>query len=168
MSGPQPGPELTVVRSSDTKGDAKQDDANTHEAVPAADGSHAPAPAVPSAPVRDSRGLGTRLPIWVLGIVLLLTAAVALHQFWRAEALESHVFSLETNLARIGAELAAYQGHLQSVRSVVGDLSERMGSLTSLVNRDPLSPEVEVPGTGDAPEAEPTPGGVIDAGEATP
>jgi len=139
MSGNQPSPELSVVRP-------PQDDAPRTEPS-------APTP-TPAPASRESSGpLGTRVPLWALLLALLLGGAVALQQYWRADALETQVGSLENELARLGDELLAYQTHLDGVRSVVGDISERMGSLNALVNRDPLQPvELQEEAAGGADE----------------
>jgi hypothetical protein len=130
MAATQSSPDLSVVDSPTEESGAKSSAAPERGPLPAA----APAER-PPAESKPRRGA----PIWVLVAVAAIGAGFYLQQYQRAEKLGAQVVSLQGELAEAGEQLTAYQSHLAAVRTSVADLSSRMGSLSTLVNIDPLA-----------------------------
>ena len=121
MAAPQSTPDLSVVSPQAERA------AGGGETAPAESG---------GAPAKRRRSV----PLWLLLVTLALGVAISLDQYQRAEQLDARVVSLAAELQTAGDQLAAYQSHLDTVRTGVGDLSAQMASLKSLVDRDPLAP----------------------------
>ncbi len=137
MAAPKPSPDLSVVSPDahsverEERGAARESDER------------------PQAPTRQRRSV----LIWLLAAVIAVGTLLFVKQYQRAERLAAQVLAQEAELEAASQQLAAYQSHLDSVRTSVGDLSDRIGVLQTLVSRDPLA-EPEVP-PGGAVQAEP-------------
>jgi hypothetical protein len=124
MAAPQSNPDLSVV--------------STEENAGAAETAPAPSPERSSGESVTPRRRKS-VPIWVLLAVAVVGLLAFFNQYQRAEGLDARVNSLVGELEVAGERLEAYRAHLSTVRLSVGDLSERVGSLKSLVDRDPLA-----------------------------
>jgi len=85
----------------------------------------------------DPRSGRRRLPVWLFVLALILFSLVLSWQAQLASELESQVAGLEVQLERTNALLDSHRSHLTEVRGGVHDLSERLQSLSALVDREP-------------------------------
>jgi len=135
--GPSPNPGLSVVR----------------EDPPGASG-------FPSSAAEGEPLASTRRPwaVWALvgALVLLMLGAglLAVGQYRRAESLIAVNGALVAELAEVRGQLGAYQGHLETVRLGVADLSADFEQLQRLVEHEPTTGEGPPKPSGLAPTAE--------------
>jgi hypothetical protein len=135
--GPSPNPGLSVVR----------------EDTPGASG-------FPSSAAAGGLLASTRRPwaIWALvgALVFLMLGAglLAVGQYRRAESLVAVNGALAAELAEVRGQLGAYQGHLETVRLGVADLSIEMERLQRLVEHEPTTGNGSPEPPGLAPTAE--------------
>lgn len=115
-------------------------------------------PGAPTTPLPKSSGgrtAGRRLPLWLF-IVLLVAFLIAFgYQTRNAGRLESEVARLEESLAQAESRLESHRTHLLEIRGGVHDLTTRLESLRTLIDRDPTVDAPKGPAA-DAPSASPT------------
>ena len=92
--------------------------------------------AIAPAPAGGARRPGLRVLAVVLFVAALAAAAVE-HQ--RAQTFETRAIELSASLATAQAELTARRQHLDSIRSSVADMRERVAALESLAGADPAA-----------------------------
>ena len=79
------------------------------------------------------------LPFWLFVLALVIFSGVVFWQIRRAGELEAQVVQLEEQLAETEALLEAHRSHLVEIRGGVHALSDRLGALQELVDREPAS-----------------------------
>jgi hypothetical protein len=120
--GPSPNPSLSVVR----------------EDTPGASGF--PASAAEGEPLaRTRRPWAVRALVGLLVFLMLGASLLAVGQYRRAESLIAVNSALESELAEVRGQLGAYQGHLETVRLGVADLSVEVERLQRLVEHEPTT-----------------------------
>jgi hypothetical protein len=87
-------------------------------------------------PGRERRGIAGPIA-WILALLLVVCALMLARQTRTSARLQDRVESLQGELSRAQATLGAYEGHLDAVRSEVGEIARRMDALQELVDRDP-------------------------------
>jgi len=114
-----------------------------------------PPPITPLPKTSGGRTAGRRLPLWLF-IVLFVAFLIAFgYQTRNAGRLESEVARLEESLAQAESRLESHRTHLLEIRGGVHDLTTRLESLRTLIDRDPTVDAPKGPAT-DAPSASPT------------
>lgn len=130
MAAPNSSPDLSVVSEQEAESSASP--ASAAQAPP-------PAAAQP-APARTEEKRRRGVPWWVVAVVAVAGLVLFVTQYQRAQRLDARVQGLQAELAVAGEQLAAYQSHLTTVRGSVGELSDRVAGLKTLVDMDPLNP----------------------------
>lgn len=89
-------------------------------------------------PVRSGgRKQGRQLPLWIFVVLFVVFLISFGYQTHHAGQLESEVARLESSLAQAEGRLESHRTHLLEIRGGVHDLSTRLESLRSLIDRDP-------------------------------
>lgn len=96
-----------------------------------------PGASIPTAKTSGARTAGRRLPLWLF-IALLVAFVIAFgYQTHHAGRLETEVARLEASLAQAESRLESHRTHLLEIRGGVHDLTTRLESLRTLIDRDP-------------------------------
>ena len=135
--GSSPNPGLSVVQEDMTG--ASEFPSGTAEGEPSA---------------RTRRPWAARALVGVLVFLMLGAGLLAVGQYRRAESLIELNGALEAELAEVRDQLGAYQGHLETVRLGVADLSTEMERLQRLVEHEPTTENGSPEPPGLAPTAE--------------
>ena len=135
--GSSPNPDLSVVREDMTG--ASEFPTGTAEGEPSA---------------RTRRPWAARTLVGVLVFLILGAGLLAVGQYRRAESLIELNGALEAELAEVRDRLGAYQGHLETVRLGVADLSADLEQLQRLVEHEPTTGDGSPKPSGLAPTAE--------------
>ncbi len=91
----------------------------------------------PSAKVSGGRKAGRRLPLWLFVLLFIAFLIAFGYQTHHAGRLESEVARLEASLAQAESRLESHRTHLLEIRGGVHDLTTRLESLRTLIDRDP-------------------------------
>jgi hypothetical protein len=94
----------------------------------------------PAAASRRRAGRRGKLPLWLLGALVLILLLALVWQFREARRLEGQVAGLEQALRESEARLGAHRDHLSEIRTGVHDLVDRLEGLRTLVDADPGEP----------------------------
>ncbi len=114
----------------------------------------APGAPAPMPKTSGGRTTGRRLPLWLF-VVLFVAFLIAFgYQTRHAGRLESEVARLEASLAQAETRLESHRTHLLEIRGGVHDLTTRLESLRTLIDRDPTAESPTGPAT-EAPSATP-------------
>jgi len=135
--GSSPNPGLSVVREDMTG--ASEFPTGTAEGEPSA---------------RTRRPWVVRTLVGVLVFLMVGAGLLAVGQYRRAESLIELNSALEAELAEVRDRLGAYQGHLETVRLGVADLSADLEQLQRLVEHEPTTRDGSAKPSGLAPTAE--------------
>ena len=135
--GSSPNPDLSVVREDMTG--ASEFPTGTAEGEPSA---------------RTRRPWVVRTLVGVLVFLMVGAGLLAVGQYRRAESLIELNSALEAELAEVRDRLGAYQGHLETVRLGVADLSADLEQLQRLVEHEPTTRDGSAKPSGLAPTAE--------------
>jgi hypothetical protein len=88
---------------------------------------------------RTRRPWAARTLVGVLVFLMVGAGLLAVGQYRRAESLIELNGALEAELAEVRDQLGAYQGHLETVRLGVADLSVELEQLQRLVEHEPTT-----------------------------
>lgn len=124
--------------------------AQNAERTGGASGESAPGASSPSAAAAAGAAggpkAGRRLPLWLF-VVLFVAFLIAFgYQTRHAGRLESEVARLEASLAQAESRLESHRTHLLEIRGGVHDLTTRLESLRTLIDRDPTVEASPAPG----------------------
>lgn len=117
-------------------------------------GRGAPGAPAPSPKTPGGGRAGRRLPLWLFGVLFVAFLIAFGYQTRHAGRLESEVARLEASLAQAEARLESHRTHLLEIRGGVHDLTTRLESLRTLIDRDPTVEASAGPDT-EAPSATP-------------
>lgn len=115
-----------------------------------ASGESTPGASSPPTGAAGGQKAGRRLPLWLF-VVLFVAFLIAFgYQTRHAGRLESEVARLEASLAQAESRLESHRTHLLEIRGGVHDLTTRLESLRTLIDRDPTveaspGPDAEAP-----------------------
>ena len=104
-------------------------------------------------PVKPRRSARAAAP-WLALALAVLFAWLWLNQLEGAQRLEQQLTLLETELSSARTDLAAWESHMQDVRSGIEGLVSQLESLRSLVAPAPVDALLPDPGDADLPSAE--------------
>jgi hypothetical protein len=88
-----------------------------------------------------------RLGLVLLALLLAIAIGAGVHQMRRASALEARVAELSVALGAARAEIGARRAQLETIRTSVADVRDRVRGLEAIAAQEPSAPAAPAPPT---------------------